>query len=235
MLDVKIRSFVAMCANKCCFIVQLGKSELKLAVLGLERSDASLAWKRDGRAFSMVDTEHWLCKLCVLVSHVHASRCFSVQPFATKPHCWPVRTKLKWKKHNEDYFKDIVTSLEKLLELTFSEKERDDDCLVYPDRVLLRKEEKLWDFYGLVSRAKKIVPVEQHPQREEEPVLPVPEANAKKSNVGCQSPKLTAIAKVFASRKSSSGRGKRAMAAAGGETTVSSTRRSQRTKKARHT
>jgi len=72
-----------------------------LLSLGLEkgmRKDGteSVRCIHTGRWFSMIDTEHWCCKLYLAMVIAHCSRNVAETPRCHSAHCWPQPGKCKW-------------------------------------------------------------------------------------------------------------------------------------------
>ena len=95
-------------------------SEAKLNCLGLRHDTAKnkLYWLFDGREYTMVDTEHFLCKIGIGLLMVHPNRCMSQYPNAPSHYCWPVNFEDDWCDDVGEAFNNIVEAYIAILEST---------------------------------------------------------------------------------------------------------------------
>ncbi len=79
-------------------------SNKKLESIGMERDKETqqLTWYYDGRPFTIVDTEHFLCKIGIGLALAHPNRCLSAYPSPPSHYCWPVYTE-----HNRNWIVNL--------------------------------------------------------------------------------------------------------------------------------
>lgn len=62
----------------------------ELALIGYTNDGGVLYSKFSGRPFNLLDTEHFLCKVYVLLTIAYPSRTISLSPYCFNTYTWPV-------------------------------------------------------------------------------------------------------------------------------------------------
>ena len=85
-----------------------------LDIVHLYKENGVVKHKLSGRLFSVIDCEHWLCKIYVMIIKTHPSRFFSQPtPWARGMH--PVNTDEEYPTHISEIFKESLIAFEKLV------------------------------------------------------------------------------------------------------------------------